>query len=175
MLNGRCGVTAEDLYQSGFLALLPAVDSYDPAAGMSFIGWLALHLKTAFAEAGGWRTERQQADPLQRAGSLDAPLGNDMEDTCLVDIVADPAAENAVEAVVERDRQQRLCAALDAAVEALPEAERSVLRARYYQGRTLEEIAAERGIGRERVRQIEGKALRMLRHPRNNRELRKHL
>lgn len=38
-LEGYGGVTEEDLYQSGFLALLDAVESYDHAAGMSFIGW----------------------------------------------------------------------------------------------------------------------------------------
>lgn len=97
-----------------------------------------------------------------------------MDDVALGDIISDPAADTAVEAVEERDRAQRLHAALENALAALPEAERDVLRARYYQGRTPEEIATERGVGRERVRQIEAKALRILRHPKNSRELLRH-
>ena len=46
-------MTVEDLYQSGYLALVDAVKSYDAGRGMSFIGWLALALRTAFAEAAG--------------------------------------------------------------------------------------------------------------------------
>lgn len=174
-LDGYGGVTAEDLYQSGYFALLAAVDTYDPTAGMTFIGWLALYLKTAFAETAGYRTQKRWADPLQQARSLDAPLSNDTEDISLADSIPDSAADAALDAVIEQDRRQRLLAALEAAIAALPEMERYVLRARCYQGRTLEDVAAERSISRERVRQIEAGALRILRHPMNNRELRKHL
>lgn len=174
-LNGCGGVTAEDLYQSGYFALLSAVDTYDSKAGMTFIGWLALCLKTTFAETAGYRTQKRWADPLQWAKSLNAPLSEDMDDIALGDTISDSAAEIELEAILERDRRQRLYAALEIAVSALPEAEQYVLRARYYQGETLENIAAKRGISRERVRQIEARALRMLRHPKNNRELRRHL
>lgn len=50
-LDGRGGVTHEDLQQCAFLALMAAADSFDPGRGRSFIGWYALHLKTAFSEA----------------------------------------------------------------------------------------------------------------------------
>lgn len=39
----------EDLLQEGFLALYDAVEGYDPEAGLSFIGYVALHLKTRFS------------------------------------------------------------------------------------------------------------------------------
>ena len=47
------GVEFEDLYQSGYLAMVAAVNTYDPAAGGAFSTWLMYHLKTAFAEATG--------------------------------------------------------------------------------------------------------------------------
>lgn len=50
--GGFGGVEFGDLYDSGYIALVAAAESFDPEAGGSFIGWLALHLKTAFAEAG---------------------------------------------------------------------------------------------------------------------------
>ena len=90
--GGLGGVEFEDLYNSGYIALVAAADTYDPTVGCSFIGWLSLNLKTAFAEAGGYRSRKQALDPLHWAGSLDAPLGNDAEDGTVIDIQEDPAA-----------------------------------------------------------------------------------
>ena len=75
------GVEFGDLYNSGYLALIAAADTYNPTAGCSFIGWLSMSLKTAFAEAGGYRSRKQALDPLHRASSLNAPLGNDEDGT----------------------------------------------------------------------------------------------
>ena len=142
---------------------------------MSFIGWFDFRLRTAFSLAYGLRTTRHQKDPLQYAVSMTTPLSDDENNSLTVsDFIADDTAEEAFLAVEDRDRTHRLYAALERALDALPEAQRSVLRARYYRGQTLEAIAAERGVGSERVRQIEAKGLRMLRHPKNNREIRRH-
>lgn len=81
--GGLGGVEFGDLYDAGYLALAAAVDTYDPLAGMSFIGWLAFHLRTAFAEAGGYRSRKQARDPLHRAGSLDVPMGEDEDSATL--------------------------------------------------------------------------------------------
>lgn len=67
--GGLGGVEVDDLYQSGYIALVAAVDSYDPATGRSFIGWLSLALKTAFAEAGGYRSRRQAATRFTGPGA----------------------------------------------------------------------------------------------------------
>lgn len=40
ILLGADGVTVEDLYQSGYLALVDAVKSYEVRRGMAFLGWL---------------------------------------------------------------------------------------------------------------------------------------
>jgi RNA polymerase primary sigma factor len=61
----------------------------------------------------------------------------------------------------------------------LSERERQVLEMRFGlkdgQGRTLEEVGQEFGVTRERIRQIEAKALRKLRHPIRSKKLRDYL
>lgn len=173
-LGNCCSVDVEDLYQSGYPALLEAVETFDACKEMSFVGWYGFYLKTAFLETCGLRTTRQREDPIHKAFSIDMQLAQEDSFT-IADIVSDPTAEYAFVEVEEKDRVARLYAALDTTLEALPDAERCVLRARYYQDRTLESIGAEMQVSRERVRQIEGRGLRMLRHPKNNREVRKHL
>ncbi len=91
--GGLGGVEFEDLYNAGYLALVSAVDTFDPDAGRSFVSWLALALKTAFAEAGGYRSRKQSLDPLHRAGSLDVPAGEDEDGSTLCELQADPSAE----------------------------------------------------------------------------------
>lgn len=172
-LQGLGGVVEDDLHQVGYIAMLQAVDNYQGDREKTFIGWFAYHLKTAFTEAYGLRTIRQQRDPLQRALRLETPL-DDLEGITMGDSIPDPTAEAEITDIAERDREQRLHAALEKAMATLTEAEREVLWARYCQLCTLEEIAAERGISSGQVRQIEAKALRTLRHPANSRELRRH-
>jgi RNA polymerase primary sigma factor len=64
-------------------------------------------------------------------------------------------------------------------LDSLSERERKVLEMRFGlldgQGRTLEEVGQAFGVTRERIRQIEAKALRKLRHPIRSRKLRDYL
>lgn len=166
-LGGFGGVTAEDLYQSGFLALVAAVDSFDPAAGMSFIGWLALALKTAFAEAAGYR----RRDPLNAAADLDAPISG-ADGLAVADTIEDPGAAQGFEEAERGIWLGQLHEALEWALQGLPEGQADVLRRRFYQRQTLSEISATDGVSLERVRQRETKALRAMRHPRITRQLR---
>ena len=80
--------------------------------------------------------------------------------------------ESSSEAVVQREMRERLAGAL----ETLTPREALVITQRFgLDGdgeRTLEEIGAGSGCGRERIRQIEAKALRKLRHPSRTRHLR---
>ena len=72
-----------------------------------------------------------------------------------------------------------LCTQIAEVLEHLPERERSILQLRYGLAdgryRSLEEVGAEFGITRERVRQIEVVALRRLRHPYLGKRLRGYL
>lgn len=173
--GGFGGVEFGDLYNAGYLALVSAVDSFDPEAGRSFVGWLALHLKTVFAEAGGYRSQKQAQDPLHRAGSLDVPTGEDEDGAALVELVADSSALLAFERAEERQYRAQLRAALGEALERLPAHHRSIIRRRFYRGQTFSAIAAEMGIQPEIVRKWEGEALRQLRHPRISRPLMEYL
>ena len=160
-LSDGGGVEFDDLYQSGYLALVAAVETYDPERGRSFIGWLSLALKTAFAEAGDYRTERQANDPLRRAGSLDAPFGDDDGDGTLADIIpaADPEPEDlAVESLYIR----QLHDALEAAMNDLTPKQRAILYGRYYHGQTHEAIAAALRCSASNVSEQERAALARL-------------
>ena len=158
-LNGIGGVTEDDLIQSGYIAMLSAVDGFDPEQGMSFIGWLNLALKTAFAEAIGGRSRKQSLDPLHRAGSLDAPAGDDEGGTTLGELQSDPRADAELAEAEARIWQEQLHTALDRALGLLPETERTVLVIRFYQGKTVQETGRAMDIGRNTVSTLEQRAL----------------
>lgn len=160
--GGLGGVEFGDLYNAGYLALVAAADTYDPNAGRAFIGWLALSLKTAFAEAGGYRSRKQARDPLHRAGSMDAPVG-DENDTAIGELIADPGAAQDFQNAEDRLYLEQLHDALEKALDELPARQGDTLRRRFYQARSLEEIAAAEGVYRETVRQWQMKGLRALR------------
>lgn len=157
------GITEDDLSQSGYLALVAAVNSYDPTQGMSFIGWLVLHLKTAFAKAGGWRSRKR--DPLSTAYSLDAPVNED--GATLGDLQSGPGGLEEAEDQIWREQ---LHEALERALAALPEEQSDTLRRRYYRRQTLDQVAADVGVYPQTVRQREAQALRQPRISRSLRE-----
>jgi len=96
--------------------------------------------------------------------SLETPIGDD-EDSQLGDFVEDDKAENPLDATVGAALAE---ATLDV-LENLTDREQKVLRMRFGIGmntdHTLEEVGKQFGVTRERIRQIEAKALRKLRHP----------
>jgi len=65
-------------------------------------------------------------------------------------------------------------AIIDEVLSELTEREEKIIRARFWEDRSLESIAEDLGITRERVRQLESKAFRKLRHPSRKRKLRGH-
>ena len=150
----------EDYQQSAFLAFTQAVGGFRSDAGMSFIGWFAFHLKSAFAAAGGFR----RREPLNEALSLDTPVSDEPEAPTIGELLPDDTAEEFSEVAARAE----LYAELRRAVAALPPEERVVIIARFWHGRTFNEIATSFGSSQEAVRQIEGAALRHLRHPGRN-------
>jgi RNA polymerase primary sigma factor len=105
--------------------------------------------------------------------SLETPVGAE-GDAVLGDFVEDTHHTPHEQASSHILREQ-----LTIAVEKLPERERKIIQLRYGlfdgQYRTLEEVGREFGITRERIRQIEAKALRKLRHPHYGQHLRGYL
>ena len=106
--------------------------------------------------------------------SLDMPIGEDA-DSRLGDLVEDHASL----APTEATSQQLLKEQIDKVLDELTEREKKVLQLRFGlkdgHPRTLEEVGREFDVTRERIRQIEGKALRKLRHPIRSRKLRGYL
>ncbi len=103
--------------------------------------------------------------------SLEAPVGEE-EDSSLGDFISDPNALNPHDYSVNEWVKD----ALNEVLQTLTDREERVLRLRYglLDGKThtLEEVGREFGVTRERIRQIEGKALRKLRQPSRQKKLR---
>jgi RNA polymerase primary sigma factor len=114
--------------------------------------------------------QKIQLDPV----SLETPIG-DEDDSTLGEFIAD------VEALAPADyaSQELLREQVDSVLDSLSERERAVLRLRFGlvdgRNRTLEEVGKEFNVTRERIRQIEAKALRKLRHPSRSRKLKDYL
>lgn len=157
-------VDREDLYQSGYLALVAAVDSYTTERDMKFVSWLAYHLKTAFNEASNYRSERQRRDPMHQADSLSRPL-DDEDGGELLDIVADPHGLQGLKEAEERIWREELAVALEKAIGGLPVDERDIIRRRYYLGQKTVCVARETAKKAYDVQRVERRALAALRKP----------
>ncbi len=110
----------------------------------------------------------------QQPISLETPIGEE-EDSHLGDFIEDPSALAPAEAA----SHQMLKEAVGAVLDTLSDREQKVLKLRFGlddgRTRTLEEVGREFDVTRERIRQIEAKALRKLRHPRRAQSLRDYL
>ena len=102
--------------------------------------------------------------------SLETPIGEE-EDSHLGDFIEDEQAPAPTDAVALSLLKEQLIHVLDT----LTPREEKVLRLRYGiddgKPRTLEEVGKEFNVTRERIRQIEAKALRKLRHPSRSKKL----
>ncbi len=102
--------------------------------------------------------------------SLETPVGDD-NDTHLEDFIEDKKAKLPIDVTIEESLKEKI----EDVFSTLTEREEKVLRMRFGIGdgsdHTLEEVGRVLGVTRERVRQIEAKAIRKLRHPKRSREL----
>ncbi len=132
--------------------------------------------ETELAEAMNMSVERVRevlktsAEPI----SLDTPIGEE-DDSHLGDFIKDEqmlGPEEATARIMLQEKIQEL-------LETLTDRERRVLQLRFGlidgRARTLEEVGKEFNVTRERIRQIEAKALRKLRHPSRSRKLKDYL
>jgi RNA polymerase primary sigma factor len=117
---------------------------------------------------------RQVLDVSRHPISLEAPVGQD-GDAFLGDFIEDESMPHPLELASHELLKSQICEALAK----LTERERKIIVLRFGledgRFRTLEEVGREFGITRERIRQIEAKALRKLRHPSYSRKLRGYL
>ena len=110
----------------------------------------------------------------QEPVSLETPIGEE-EDSHLGDFIQDDNVPVPAEAAAQTLLKEQL----DEVLDTLTEREQKVLRLRFGmndgRARTLEEVGKEFDVTRERIRQIEAKALIKLRHPSRSRKLRDYL
>jgi RNA polymerase primary sigma factor len=114
---------------------------------------------------------REIKKAAQEPVSLEIPVGSE-DDSHLGDFVPDEASLSPADVAT----RQMLKEQMDDVLDSLTSRERRVLQLRFGledgRQRTLEEVGREFGVTRERIRQIEAKALRKLRHPTRSRKLR---
>jgi RNA polymerase primary sigma factor len=178
------GVPFEDLYGEGALALVQAVDGYDPDRGMKLSTYATWWVKAAIRRGAMaqsrpvrvpesvWEKAGELSSSLSEdereevrrfllpAASLEAPVGDGTG--LLAELLPDPWTEDPAEEVAREDARHRLADALST----LPEREKTVLAGRVGldgEPRTLTDIGKSLGVSRERARQLHDAALKKLR------------
>lgn len=110
----------------------------------------------------------------QDTASLETPVG-DEEDSMLGDFIADTSQPSPIEAASKELLKENI----EEVLASLSDREAKVLKMRFgLEGKnpmTLEEVGKEFGVTRERIRQIEAKALRKLKHPSRRKKLQDYL
>lgn len=169
-----CGVELEDLIQSGYVAMVAAVNTYNPESG-KFSTWLMYHLQKEFADITGYRTKQGWHDPLNLpygvVAELDKPMTDDAKSDPLAEIIPDGYAEAQLKAVEERLYREQLHEALERAMAEIPANRAEILRQRYFEGKTLAEVGESKGTTTEYIRQMENCAIRDMRKPQSKRYL----
>ncbi|MFP4301150.1 MAG: RNA polymerase sigma factor RpoD [Spirochaetaceae bacterium] len=128
------------------------------------------------AERLGWSVNRVKSvkNVAREPISLETPIGEE-EDSLLGDFIEDKEVENPAHSTAFTLLQEQLRSVLST----LPAREQEVLKMRFGledgYSLTLEEVGLYFNVTRERIRQIEAKALRRLRHPRRSRRLKDYL
>ena len=153
------GVDIDDLKQAAFLALVQAVNYYDPDKEFSFNSYWANCIKREYSALLGVRTSKR--DPLNNCTSLDTPLSDEADSETLGDIIPDPTDD--FEIVDERIYRAQRTEILQRELKKLSEAQQHVLQLIYYKGLKQGQAAKIMGVSKHKVDTLEHTAIFALR------------
>jgi len=153
----------DDLYQSAYLALYDAAQTYDPDRGCEFTTHLLYKVRSRFAEVIGRRGTK--IHPEINAVSLDEPLRDEADSGALVDMIEDPTAEFA-DRIIEDETTRQDFTAIIQDIEKLPELQRRALMLTAYDGLSYVQAGELIGTSRQNVHGARCNAVRTLRRTR---------
>ncbi len=149
----------DDLLDLSYFALIDALDGYDSSKG-AFSTYYFIQVQRVTAELRG---TRKRHDINRDTVSLNLPLDDTADADTLLDMLEDKTAAEPFDDAERCAYLEELHAAFVKLNEKLTDQERQVIHARYYERRTLEEIGLEMHLSMERIRHIEGEAIRKYR------------
>lgn len=158
-------VSMEDLISIGNMAVIESLDKYDPSKG-NFPSWAHTYIDFKIMSYINANDATVRVPHLKRAKGLkppktvsfDMPISSDTTETVedrLADEVNQPTEVYEAELVSKE---------LDRQIARLEPNLQYVIRGRFYKDQTLDEIAAELKLTRERIRQLEDRAIKILRN-----------
>lgn len=157
------GLAMDDLVSEGNIGLMKAAGKYDATRGLRFVNYAVVFVRRQIELALKKETGEQRVENRKngQSRSVDAPLGSKTNVSLLsvlVDANAPQADERTINSAVEK--------AVEYALRSLDEREGRVVNAYFgieQDHLTMQEIADDMGLKRERVRQIRDRAIRRLR------------
>jgi RNA polymerase sporulation-specific sigma factor len=146
------GYDREDLQSLGYLGLLRAAKTFDPGRGVAFSTYAYRCIETTIGGA-----LKREADRQIDCISLSL-LMNEFDDHPLEDQIPDKGVDAAAEALNSCEREL-----FERAVEGLPEKQARLVRALYFDGDSVVQVAQRWGINAQAVQNLHVKALKALR------------
>lgn len=146
------GYDRDDVQSLGYLGLLRAAQTFDPGRGVAFSTYAYRCIETTIAGA-----LKREADRQIDCVSLSLMLGEE-EDNPLEDQLADKRVDAAAEALNSCEREL-----VEQAMEGLPDQQARLIRAIYFEGESVVQVAARWRVNAQAVQNIHAKALKAMR------------
>lgn len=160
ILHNRQHDDVEDYVQSGYLAMIKAINSYDPGEGVLFTTHLSSYLRNEFNEVAQIRSVYRGAFKISNvAVSIETPIADGLN---LGDTIQDP--KDYFEDPVNIIYQEQLHRTLESILQEIPEEYSGVIRERFWENNTIEQIAEKHHCKAEKVKKQHDKGMRMMRH-----------